>query len=256
MSPSTVATANQASQWSASRAVVSHFKAAWHQGDRPDALTFLARYPEPAFARSTVLDLAYEEFCLRTEQGETIQPDEFAAHFPAIQQSLTRLLTVHRYIMANPQLAEQGAPRPWPELGDEFLGFELIEELGRGAFARVFLASELVLSRRQVVAKVGSQGVGEAEIIAKLRHPYIVPVHSVREDPDTGWSLICMPYQGRATLCDLVDSIRTAGIPTDAAPLRAIFQLVAEVTAPDAARFPSCPTYAVVCRRGAGSREA
>ncbi len=126
--------------------------------------------------------------------------------------------------MANPQLAEHRALRLWPELGDEFLGFELLEELGRGAFARVFLASELALSRRRVVAKIGSQGAGEAEIIAKLRHPYIVPIHSVRLDPGTGWSLICMPYQGRSTLCDVVDRIRSAGIPADAAQLRSIFQ--------------------------------
>ena len=88
-------------------------------------------------AKSTVLDLAYEEFCLHTDLGEAIEPDAFAAQFPEVSQSLARILTVHRYLAANPDFGPC-MPRAWPEIGDEFLGFELQEELGRGAFSPCF----------------------------------------------------------------------------------------------------------------------
>src|SRR5690242_5891816 len=41
-----------------------------------------------------------------------------------------------------------------PEVGETFLGFRLVGELGRGSFARVFLAEQEVLAGRQVALKV------------------------------------------------------------------------------------------------------
>ena len=59
-------------------------------------------------------------------------------------------------------------------------GFQLLRELGRGAFARVYLARQPALGNRVVVVKVAQYGSGEAETLGRLAHRNIVPVYSVR----------------------------------------------------------------------------
>jgi hypothetical protein len=44
-----------------------------------------------------------------------------------------------------------------PKAGSEFLGFELVDEIGRGAFGRVFLARERELAGRLVVVKITAE---------------------------------------------------------------------------------------------------
>ena len=44
-------------------------------------------------------------------------------------------------------------PEAWPQTGDTFLGFHLEQELGRGGFARVFLATEPALGNRAVAVR-------------------------------------------------------------------------------------------------------
>ncbi|MDG3005669.1 protein kinase domain-containing protein [Paludisphaera mucosa] len=92
-------------------------------------------------------------------------------------------------------------PRP----GDEVGGFRLIAELGRGAFARVFLAEEASLGGRPVALKVSAAEGDEPQLLARLQHAHIVPVHSVRDDPATGLRLLCMPYLGGANLAQVLE---------------------------------------------------
>ncbi len=81
---------------------------------------------------------------------------------------------------------------------DAFPEFETIEELGRGAFGRVFLARQKDLADRLVVIKVTSDTTAEPERLAKLQHTNIVPVYSVHRTGE--WQAICMPFFGRQTL--------------------------------------------------------
>ena len=98
------------------------------------------------------------------------------------------------------------APRAFPKAGDEIAGFRLLSELGRGAFARVFLATEPALGNRPVAVKVSLGGGAEAETLGRLGgHPNIVPVYSAPEDSATGLTAVCMPYLGSATLEDLLE---------------------------------------------------
>ena len=59
--------------------IVSEVKRQWDQGAKPDARAFLDAHPEIAENKDLVLDLAYEEFCLRRDAGEKLDPAEFAA---------------------------------------------------------------------------------------------------------------------------------------------------------------------------------
>jgi serine/threonine protein kinase len=76
----------------------------------------------------------------------------------------------------------------------------LLEELGKGGTARVYLASEKALGDRPVVLKIDQNGAGEAHVLGRLQHPNIVPVYSVHTDPGSGLTGVCMPYLSSATL--------------------------------------------------------
>jgi serine/threonine protein kinase/Flp pilus assembly protein TadD len=106
---------------------------------------------------------------------------------------------------AGHEVADSGASR-FPEPGDVFLGFRLISELGRGAFARVFLAHQEALAGRPVALKVTLRPTREAERLARLQHTNVVPVYSVHEAPPA--QVICMPFLGRRTIADLIRAYR------------------------------------------------
>ena len=88
-------------------------------------------------------------------------------------------------------------------------GFRLLEQIGRGAFGRVFLARQnrYDLAFRQVVLKVVASECerGEASALARLHHTHIVPIHSVHAAGPL--LVICMQYLGRHTL-DVVIAAR------------------------------------------------
>ena len=110
----------------------------WRGGEPPDTRAVLAAHPEILAQKSTVLDLAYEEFCLRTEAGEIIPASTFCDKFPTYRHSLQRLLEAHEYLQVNSgATAMLGQPK-WPGIGERILGFEICEELGRGAIGAYF----------------------------------------------------------------------------------------------------------------------
>lgn len=90
-----------------------------------------------------------------------------------------------------------------PRSGDHFLGFELVEELGRGSFARVFLAKQEALAGRAVALKVTLRPTREAERLARLQHTNVVPIYSIHNALPV--QVICMPYLGRQTIADLLE---------------------------------------------------
>jgi eukaryotic-like serine/threonine-protein kinase len=91
-------------------------------------------------------------------------------------------------------------------VGDTFLGFKLVDELGQGAFARVFLAHQQSLAGRPVALKVTLRPTREAERLARLQHTNVVPVYSVHEAPPV--QVICMPFLGRRTIADVLRAYR------------------------------------------------
>lgn len=181
--------------------------------------------------KSLLLDRAYDEFCKRRESGEPMDPDEFCADYPAYQSSLRRLLDAHRFFEEDSDLLAGFMPLQWPEAGEQFLGFTLQRELGRGAFARVYLATELALGGRSVVIKIAHKGAAEAETLGRLQHPNIVPIHSVHEESTTGLTAVCMPYLGAATLCDVCDEVLAQ--PTPPRTARTILKAIATVRSTD-----------------------
>jgi serine/threonine protein kinase/tetratricopeptide (TPR) repeat protein len=94
----------------------------------------------------------------------------------------------------------------FPRLGATLAGFTIVSELGRGAFGRVYLATQADLADRAVALKVSKALGDEPRNLARLQHTHIMPIHSVHDDPETGLRLMCMPYVGGANLAQVLQS--------------------------------------------------
>ena len=166
------------------------------------------RYRErfPGLRGDALVALLYEDFCLREEAGESPDPADYRARFPEVEAGLREVLDIHELVAEPGSTSREDDPTSiaFPEAGETIAGFRLVEELGRGSFARVFLAQERQLADRLVALKVSRTGSREPQTLARLQHTHIVPVHSYRIDPITGLHLLCMPYFGRVTLARLL----------------------------------------------------
>ena len=216
------------------------FAAAWKRDRSLTAAQFVECHPEIARNASLLAILTYEEFCQRREAGEPVDSQVFFAESPNFGDGKD-YFEIQRYVANRPSLlvdlpglppevierlpelrgvfSESVAKPPpsamieWPAVGEVVAGFELLEVLGTGGFSRVYLAEELELGRRQVVVKAAAGGSKEADTLGKLRHPNIVPVFSVRFDPQLHLTLICMPFLGRVTLDRVQQRLFHAGRP-------------------------------------------
>ncbi len=193
--------------------LIEEMLAGWDAGEPADALAFLQRYPELLQNREIVLDLAAEEFAYRVQRGESPSAEEFAARFPAYQNSLCSMVLANHFVQSEePGLllqVEKKEPEEkeinWPRVGEKFLDFQLLRELGRGGLGRVFLAEQTNLRNRVVVVKLSPRGELEAGILAGLAHQNVVPIYSVHKDANTKLTAVCMPFRGQATLNHVLD---------------------------------------------------
>ncbi|RUL88786.1 protein kinase domain-containing protein [Tautonia sociabilis] len=242
----------------------------WEAGDRHPVERYLERYPD--LDDQVLVGLLYEEFCLREEAGAAPDPSEFDRRFPELAPQLRRVLDIHELIGgANaptlgslggtvdtgvaPKTRREGEPRPddpveFPEAGETIGGFRLAEELGRGSFARVYLAHERLLADRPVALKVASAGSREPQTLARLQHTHIVPVHSYRVDPVTGLHLLCMPFFGRTTLAAVLADPATATARSGAELLEVLDRL--EPPPPGAPRGETAARRALAARSFSG----
>ena len=216
------------------------------QGEDTDVADLLEKNPELKLHKSLVLGLAYEEYCHRLDAGEPIEASVFCSRFPSFQNSLYMAIELNRLLENDSALKALCDEPKWPEPGESFLDYSLISELGCGSFAHVFLASEPALGERLVVLKIAPRGGEEAEIVGKLRHPNIVPIHSIKNDSETELTAICMPYLGCTTLCDLLDYAFAKG----KYPLRpnVICQAITELN--DDPKLTEAPGFDNTLRRG------
>ena len=214
----------------------------WDEGESVRVEEYRDRFP--GLDAETMVALCYEEFCRREEDGLAPFPTEYDERFPDLSERLRRVFDIHELVgnAASTDLHVPGPElTPFPEARQTIAGFHLVEELGRGSFARVFLAQERQLADRPVALKVARTGSREPQTLARLQHTHIVPVHSYRTDPATGLHLLCMPYFGRVTLARLLAEPSAKVAPTGAELLEALDRLEpsgAEVQSSDKADDP------------------
>ena len=96
----------------------------------------------------------------------------------------------------------------FPNVGETLFGFRLLKELGRGAFARVYLARQGDLadpgSRPQSLSAIHGT---EPQTLAQLQHTHIVPIYSAHEDLHSGIRAVCMPYFGGTILSAILEGL-------------------------------------------------
>lgn len=192
---------------------LAEIKDRWHRGDVvPDAAAALAEHQEWANQSSLAFDLIMEEFCLRLESGEEVDSNSFCERFPQFRSRLLTQLEALRYLVQRPDALDL-EPVNWPQVGQIVEDLHLLEELGRGAFGRVFRAEELSAGRRVVVAKFSLDALEEGNLLGQLEHPAIVALLNVRKCQQLGLCVLVMPDLGRATLADLIDTLHTSTSP-------------------------------------------
>jgi serine/threonine protein kinase/Tfp pilus assembly protein PilF len=165
---------------------------------RPEDL--LPRWPGDARADPDVASLLFADYCERQRQGEPVSASDYEQRFPEHRDSLANLVRQHGVLHSLGAASGDGVTLRLPDVGEELFGFRLRHELGRGAFARVFLAEQGGLADRPVVLKISGIEGGEPQTLAQLQHTHIVPIYSVHEDPAAGLRAVCMPYFGGASL--------------------------------------------------------
>jgi serine/threonine protein kinase/Flp pilus assembly protein TadD len=156
----------------------------------------LGQHPE--LDDEAAVRLVFEEFCLREELGEPADPADVVRRFPHLRDEIEVLLDCHRLI-------ESSSTAVFPQAGEEFAGYRLLSELGRGASGKVFLAEQPSLADRPVVLKVTTRGHDEHLSLARLQHMNIIPLYTEQVLPERNLRLLCMPYLGGATLAQILD---------------------------------------------------
>jgi eukaryotic-like serine/threonine-protein kinase len=148
---------------------------------------------------------AYQQFVAGPvgDADDWLPPTRFAE---SDRDALDAIRELHR---SDPDAARRLAePVAVPAAGADFLGFHLVEELGRGAFGRVFLARQMDLADRAVALKIALDLYVETQTLARLQHTNIVPVYSVHRSGPL--QAICMPYFGATTLADVIRGLDRA----------------------------------------------
>jgi hypothetical protein len=157
-------------------AACNRFELAWQAGQRPRIEDYLGDVAAPERA-ALLSELVALDIYYRRQAGEAPTADEYRARFPDL--TLASLLADRT---ATPPGASPGAAADQPDVP----GYEILGELGRGAMGVVYKARQLHLNR-VVALKVIRQGtvaeseellrfLAEAEAIARLQHPHIVPL--------------------------------------------------------------------------------
>jgi eukaryotic-like serine/threonine-protein kinase len=170
----------------------------WRKGERPRVEQLLDQQPDLWNRPAVVMDLVYEEICLRLEHGETVDPEEIAKRFPQWQQQIEILLRCIQTLQT---------PCTLPCVGETFEDFQLLAELGRGGQGRVFVATQSSLGDRPVVLKITPCRGDEHLSLARLQHTHIVPLLSVHNDSDRNLRVLCLPYFGGLTLAAILEKL-------------------------------------------------
>lgn len=131
----------------------------------------------------------------------------------SIERSIFRQLEAQRYLDCHPGLLELFSMPAWPKVGDQFGEFQVLEELGAGSAAHVYLCLQADVGFRKVVVKATPFSSFEASILGRFNHPNIVKIYSTGSVDECNLNYLCMPFSGRSTLSDLLDIAFQNGCP-------------------------------------------
>lgn len=202
---------------------VERFEMAHAERPGIDVAEFLPSQQHPRYAQ-IACELLRVHMELSASSGLLISAEDYRQRFPAVCEQSTlfqALQSEEERVRANSraqplaaatsQASRSAATKQnagqrldMPQPGQSVCGFQIITELGRGAFSQVFLAQDDSLSQRRIVLKISSKLLGEADLLSRLQHKNIVPVYSLHKYGQ--YHLICMPFLGTMTLSDMLSA--------------------------------------------------
>ena len=165
---------------------------------------YLAALPELAQG-GPPCDLLYEEYHVRKRAGDPVEPRDYQQRFPDQAAELGRLLGLEAPHLSTSLVG--GNELDEIEVGGMVDDFDLFALLGKGAFARVFLARQRSM-QRLVALKVSADAGEEPQTLAQLDHPHIVRVYDQRIVPNERIRLLYMQFVAGGTLQAVLDRIR------------------------------------------------
>lgn len=178
----------------------------WKRHNLPRKIEeYAAEFPELCGGEGIPSDLIYEEYHVRTRIGDPPTPEEYFERFPDRVEELKQLMGLHSPNVTTSMFAASKAPKV--NVGDKIDDFDLLAELGAGAFATVYLARQNSL-QRLVALKVSADSGTEPQTLAQLDHPHIVRVYDQRILSDPQVRLLYMQYVAGGTLQRVVQMVR------------------------------------------------
>ncbi len=206
-------------------------QAAFGRGEPAAVADFLESHPELTANPQVMLSLLFEEFCLLEQHGHAPDPSSFCARYEPWRDSLASQIRVHHELSRHVSLARELVV--FPETGDEVLHYELLDELGEGGSARVFVARDTSLGGRLCALKLSMDRGAEAALQASLDHPHIISVHCVEHDDHWNLRALCMPYLPGMVLAQVIERLHARGTPRNADALRHVLLSDENRNAPD-----------------------
>jgi serine/threonine protein kinase len=227
---------------------LEQFLAAWEAGEEPAIEGFLP--PEPAVFRRLVLveivkvdleqraarskarpleayiaehallveqatgeppcDLIYEDYHIRRGAGLDVSLADYCRRFPRSAEVLRRLVGTEN-VTVTTQLRSPVKHVAGIVAGQRIDDFDLLVEVGKGAFGSVFLARQVSM-QRMVALKISADRGHEAQTLGILDHPNIVRVYDRRSLSDRKLLLIYMQFAPGGTLADVVKRVRGTAV--------------------------------------------
>jgi serine/threonine protein kinase len=160
------------------KSILAVQKQRWAKGEKVPAEEFQKQHPLLFANQDPLLDLIYNEVCLREQAGERPKLPEYQQRFPELSEALRVQFEVHQAIQEDADSTRSVIP-----------GYELLKEIGQGGMGLVYRARDLKLDcmvavkviKPELAAQrdVRKRFLNEAQAASNLDHPNIVKVHEV-----------------------------------------------------------------------------